>query len=71
VWVDEQEKELTYSQDDELGRMQVELTAGDHEVYFRLTDTPIRAWSNLISLLSWASFLVIISQRKWQWLPIK
>jgi len=71
AWIDDQPAEAFYREDDELGRNQVYLTAGEHEVYFQFTDTPIRKWSDLISLLSWFSLLIIITQRKFKWLPIK
>jgi hypothetical protein len=71
AWIDDQPAEVFYREDDELGRNQVYLTAGKHEVYFQFTDTLIRKWSNLISLLSWFSLLIIITQRKFKWLPIK
>lgn len=71
VWIDDQPAEVGYHQEDELGRNQVSLSEGEHEVYFQFTDTPIRKWSNLLSLLSWLSFFVVISHRKWKWLPIK
>ncbi len=70
VWVDDQPAEVFLHPDDELGRNQVELGKGKHQVYFQLTDTPIRKWSNLWSLLSWFSLLIIISHWKWKWLPI-
>lgn len=71
VWVDEEPAEIFYDKDDELGRNQVELSEGKHEVYFQFTDTPIRKWSNLMSLLSWFFLVVIVTHRKWKWLPIK
>ncbi len=71
AWIDDQPAEVFYREEDELGRNQVYLTEGEHEVYFQFTDTPIRKWSNLISLLSWFSLLIIITQRKFKWLPIK
>jgi hypothetical protein len=71
VWVNDQPAEIFYSENDDLGRNQVSLPAGEHEVYFQFTDTPIRKWSNLFSLLSWSLLLVLVSQRKWKWLPIE
>lgn len=70
VWVDDEVAEISYQKDDELGRNQVSLDQGEHEVYFQLTDTTLRRWSNLISLFTWSGFLVIVSHRKWKWLPI-
>jgi len=70
AWIDDQPAEVFYRQEDELGRNQVKLDQGDHEVYFQFTDTAVRKWSDLFSLLSWSSLIVIVTQRKWKWLPI-
>jgi hypothetical protein len=69
AWVDDQPAEI--SADEELGRITLQLPEGEHQVFLKLTDTPLRRWSNLISLLSWGGLLVLITQRKWSWLPIK
>ncbi len=69
AWIDEQPSEITTAE--ELGRIKVKIPQGEHEVFLKLTDTPLRKWSNLISLLTWAGLVVVISQRKWSWLSIK
>ena len=51
----------TYIPDEEkLGRMWIDLPAGEHLVYAQLFNTPVRTWSNIISLFSWVSLLGII-----------
>ncbi len=64
VWIDYDEVELTHEK--ELGRMLVKVDEGKHKVYFRFTNTPIRSWSNLISLLSWGVLLLVILRNKWR-----
>ncbi len=58
AWVDGKEVEVDHDQ--ELGTMIVSLDPGEHLVEFRFTNTPVRSWSNLISLLSWWSLLGFI-----------
>jgi hypothetical protein len=37
----------------ELGRIQAKLSAGQHQLYLKLHNTPIRSFSNYLSLLAW------------------
>jgi len=68
VWVDEKPAGLEYEKSS--GKMKVYLTEGKHGVYFRLTNTPIRAWANLFSLLSWWFLLMVMLRPKlWQLTP--
>ena len=64
AWIDDQPTKITH--DDELGRIVITLSPGKHQVYLRLTNTPIRAWSNLVSLLSWWALLLVVTKKKWQ-----
>ncbi len=44
------------------GRMYIEVPSGNHQIYLRLENTPIRTLANLISLFGWiglASFLIV------------
>lgn len=66
VWVKYQEKELLC--DPELGRMQVKLDQGLQKVHFHFTKTPIRAWADLISLISWGGFLIVLWPKKRKWI---
>jgi len=70
AWLNKTEQ-LPISHDQELGRIQVELAEGEHEIYFKLTNTPIRAWGNLISLLSWVMLILVISPMGKKWLKRK
>lgn len=69
AWIDEKPAEI--SSDADLGRIVLRIPSGEHQIFLKLTDTPLRLWANLISLLSWGGLLVVVSQRKWSWLPIK
>lgn len=69
VYVDDKESKIEY-QNNSLGLMTIILGKGDHTVYARLYDTPIRSVANLISLLGFAItailFLVSFSRvRLW------
>ena len=60
-WIDEKEVSLRF--EDDLGRIVVDVPSGEHELYFRLTNTPVRSWANLASLVSWLG-LVFVFLRK-------
>ncbi len=70
AWVDRKLAPIKVEKD--LGLMRVKLDVGDHQVYFRLTNTPIRAWANLVSLISWWALLLVATKKGWQrWLVAK
>jgi len=58
VFVDGVETESFIPEDEKLGRIHISLPKGEHLVYAQLFNTPVRKWSNLISLFSW--FVVIV-----------
>ncbi len=51
-------------EEDEWGRMWIEVPRGEHVVIFKLTDTPVRRTGNLISLAAWGLFLGYLLWRK-------
>ena len=51
-------------EEEEWGRMWIDLPAGEHLVYAQLFNTPVRTWSNLISLFSWLILIVILVRKK-------
>lgn len=55
-----------YTVEPELGRMVINLDAGNHQIFFKLRNTPIRLLSNILSLISWLilSFYFLIL---WAW----
>jgi hypothetical protein len=59
VWVDGREVKIDPSRDPLLGRMQVDVSAGQHTLEARFGNTPIRTAANIISLLSWLSLPVL------------
>lgn len=46
-------QKISHQIEPELGRMAINLPAGQHQIYLKLKNTPIRTISNAISLLSW------------------
>ncbi len=58
VWLDKLEVPIDPKRDPLLGRMQVDVSAGNHELIARFTDTPIRFVANSISLLAWAALVL-------------
>ncbi|MFA5828017.1 MAG: glycosyltransferase family 39 protein [Candidatus Shapirobacteria bacterium] len=59
-------RQINYTIDPELGRMVVNLETGNHQLYIKLKNTPIRTVGNIISLLSWLSVLVYLSLNLWK-----
>jgi len=57
-WLDGEEVKLTH--EEELGRIIMKVNAGEHQGYLRLTNTPVRNWANLISLIAWWGLFVVI-----------
>ena len=45
---------IDYSIEPELGRIVLNLSAGQHQIYIKLRNTPIRTIANTVSLFSWA-----------------
>lgn len=67
VWLDG--KLIVPEVDNDLGTMKINLPKGQHKLNLRLTDTPIRSWANLISLVSW--WLLLFGIFKWKLTPKK
>ncbi len=61
-WIDEEKSILGYEND--LGRIVVNVPSGAHGIYLRLTNTPVRAWANFISLISWWGLLIVLAGPK-------
>ncbi len=64
VWLDGKEVKIDPSRDPLLGRMQIDVTSGRHLVTARFTNTPIRTFGNLLSLVSWLILLGCLIPRK-------
>ena len=55
----------TYIPDEEeWGRMWIDLPAGEYIVYAQIFNTPVRTWSNIISIVSWVLLLGFIFRKK-------
>lgn len=57
-------KTKTYIGDDEWGRMHLDLPQGEHQVYLKLENTPVRTAGNTISLVSWLALVTVPLWRK-------
>ena len=62
IFVDNKEIKFDY-QSNSLGLMMIILGEGNHNVYARLFDTPIRSISNMVTLFSSAIFLLLLIYR--------
>lgn len=60
VWVDKKSVPIDY--DNFLGLITFKIPKGDHHISARLTNTPIRTVSNLISFFSWLVFAFVLVQ---------
>lgn len=63
VFVENNEVEVFISEDEEWGRIHVEISQGEHRVYAQLFNTPVRTVGNTISLASW---LILFSYPLWR-----
>jgi hypothetical protein len=64
VFVDGKDTPTFVPKTEEWGRLYVNIPAGEHEVYAKLTDTPVRSAGNIISIASWVLLgLILLFQR--------
>lgn len=59
-------QKIDYQIEPELGRMVVNLKAGDHQIYVKLKNTPIRIVSNYISLFAWLGLIAYLLKPLWK-----
>ncbi|MDD3002450.1 MAG: hypothetical protein PHS06_01100 [Candidatus Shapirobacteria bacterium] len=64
-------KKIDYQIEPELGRMVIDLKAGDHQIYVKLQNTPIRIVSNYISLFAWLGLMFYLLIPLWKKLIFK
>ena len=62
VWVDGQT--ISFNHDNELGLITFKIPPGEHQIKAKLTNTPIRCVSNLISLISWMGLAGLAVKKK-------
>ena len=65
IWVDGREVAIDPSRDKFLGKMQVDLTSGRHDLVARFTNTPVRTVGNVLSLVSWTALLFVLLSNKY------
>lgn len=64
VFVDGKKIEIKIPEEEKWGRMWIEVPQGDHQVFLKLKNTPIRTAGNLISLFSWLGLVTFPIWRK-------
>jgi len=64
-------QKIDYKVEPELGRMVIDLKSGDHQIYVKLKNTPIRTISNYISLFAWLSLVLYLLKPLWKKLIFK
>jgi len=62
---------IDYQIEPELGRIVVDLPAGNHQLFVKFTNTPIRTISNFISLFAWLIFGIFLLNPLWKKLTFK
>lgn len=58
-------KKINYEIEPELGRITLNLTAGDHQIFVKFINTPIRTVSNYISLVAWLILAIYLLKPLW------
>jgi len=64
-------QKIDYQIEPELGRMTVNLKSGEHQIYVKLKNTPIRTISNYISLFAWIFVAICLIKPLWKKLNYK
>jgi len=59
-------QKIDYEIEPELGRMVINLKAGEHQIYVKLKNTPIRIISNYISLTAWLLLTFYLLRPLWK-----
>jgi len=62
---DNQQK-LNYQIEPNLGRIVINLEPGQHQIYLKFTNTPIRQFSNYLSLFTWIFVIVYFINQLWK-----
>jgi len=60
------DKELSFTIEPEFGRMVIDLSPGQHQLFIKLFNTPIRTVSNIISLIAWLSVVIYLLLSTWK-----
>jgi len=62
---------IPYEIEPELGRLVINLNAGDHQLLIKFTNTPVRSISNYVSLATWLFFGFFLLKPLWMKLTSK
>ncbi len=57
---------LNFDVEPELGRITINLDAGYHQIYLKFYNTPIRTFSNYLSLFTWIFIIVFFTSNLWK-----
>lgn len=63
--VTDNDKEIKYEIEPELGRVVITLSPGDHQIFVKFIDTPVRKISNYISLIAWIFLSAYLLKPLW------
>jgi hypothetical protein len=64
--ITDNQQKINYQIEPELGRISLTLDAGQHQIYLKLRNTPIRTVSNFISFFSVLGVVYLILPKKWR-----
>lgn len=64
-------QQINYQIEPELGRIVINLESGDHFLFVKFTNTPVRTISNYISLIAWLIFTTYLLNPLWKKLTFK
>ena len=65
AFVDGRESDIFIDKDEKWGRMAISVPKGEHLVYVQLFNTPIRTFSDIVSLISFSAFgFALLKKRK-------
>lgn len=59
-------QKISYLTEPEIGRMQISLPSGHNQLYIKLRNTPIRFFTNFISIISWLSLFTYYLYWLWK-----
>jgi hypothetical protein len=57
--------QINYQIEPELGRIVIDLPAGDHQLFVKFTNTPVRKISNCVSLIAWIFLSAYLLKPLW------
>jgi hypothetical protein len=64
--ITDNEKQIDYQIEPELGRIVIDLPSGDHQIFIKFINTPIRTVSDYISLIAWLGLAIYLSKPLWK-----